>query len=228
VNPRFGLAQHSRITLGALLASCLIAGQPHAQDSPCPACEIQGRWRLLDGPWQCTQLWTFRHASTEQAALRICLPDGPWLGRRQYLLKDGHAVLQWAEPAGARILLGDHSPYVACLEALPASAWLAFLTGEGLEGFMAVERREQAPGARAVIVGELAGRPARLELSGGRCRRLLWGGFDLPLVCRWREQPEGRWRILELRSRDKPLLRLTMRPPRARDLSPEQWLFLGG
>lgn len=192
-----------------------------------PPCELRGRWILHRGGLHAKGAWRLRRPDARRAALRVALPARAGLPRAQVLLRDGDALLDWAEPASAPSLARSGDPRLAFLERLPAAAWEALLTGEGLAGFLAgAEGRREGGWDR--LAGVLGGWPARLRLApGGRARDLVLEAPDGPLRLAWRDVGGGRRRVLDVRLTDGRLLRLTLRPPRARQLPPEAWLFLG-
>lgn len=190
--------------------------------------ELRGRWILHGGVLHVSGAWRLRQPDVRRAALRVTLPRRAGLPRAQVLLRDGGALLDWAEPASQASLVRSGDPRLEILQRLPAAAWPALLTGEGLAGFLeGAERRREDGWDR--LAGVLGGWAARLRLApGGRARDLVLEGPDGPLRLAWRDVPGGRRRVLDLRLADGRLLRFTLRPPRTPELPPEAWLFLGG
>ncbi|MBN2171515.1 MAG: hypothetical protein JW819_09380 [Candidatus Krumholzibacteriota bacterium] len=193
-----------------------------------PPVELRGRWILHRGGMHAGGTWRLRRPDIRRAALRAALPRRAGLPRAQVLLRDGDALLDWAEPASQASLIRPGDARLELLERLPAAAWAAVLTGEGLADFLEGAERSRESGWDR-LEGALGGWPARLRLApGGRARDLVLESPDGPLRLAWRDVAGGRRRVLDLRLPDGRLLRLTLRPPRARRLAPEAWLFLDG
>ncbi len=189
--------------------------------------EIRGRWLAGAGLVHRGGSFCLRALDSERVALAVSLPALPLLAERQYLLREGQALLSWATPAGARELVPEAGPWREFLELLPPAAWTALLAGDGrlladcLE--LAVAGEEDG---WPVLRGGLAGGSATLRLRGTRAWRLTW---ELPagtLRCHWQDGPRGAGSQLRLQLPGGQWLRATSRLAKRPALSPEDWLFL--
>jgi hypothetical protein len=226
-NPR---AERSRLrtSLAALLGLlCLALAEDGAAASPCGSVELRGRWSMGAGPCHRGGRFRLRALDPQRCAVEIVLPPLSLLAERQYLLREGEALLTWAVPVDARELVSAESPWGRQLAALPAAAWAALLSadGEGLSAALTEVGSEREAGW-TVRSGRLAGHPARLRLRGARAWSLDW---DLPegrLHCHWPEGPAGGPGLLRLRLPEGAWLRIAVRGGARPGLSPEAWLFL--
>ena len=149
--------------------------------------------------------------------------------RRQFLLREGAALLDWTEPAGARSLLAPRGDLRGVLAALPPTALAALLLGDGPALTACLEGAVPGPagGALREARGRLGGHPATLRLRGGRARALDW---DLPqgrVDLHWPALAPGARAVLRVALPDGSWLRVQSRLRPAPALGPEDWLFLG-
>ena len=218
-------------SLVACLSSALcLAASPspsRAGEAGVVPIEIRGRWLAGAGLVHRGGRLCLRALDSERVALAVTLPSLPLLAERQYLLREGEALLSWATPAGAREPVPAAGPWRELLELLPPAAWGALLAGDGrvLAGCLEAAVAGEEDGW-PVLRGRLAGGSATLRLRGARAWRLTW---ELPagtLRCHWQDGPRGAGSQLRLQLPDGLWLRAVSRLARRPELSPEDWLFL--
>jgi len=217
---------HRRIPLAALLGLLCLAAAGDARAAAGPV-ELRGRWSIGDGPFQRGGRFRLRALDAERCTLELSLPPQPLLAERQYLLREGDALLVWAVPASERPLLTPESPWGRLLAALPAAAWAALLSADGASlGAALTEATDEQRDGWRLRSGRLAGHPARLRLRGQRAWSLDW---ELPaghLHCHWPEGVAGGPGRLRLRLPEGGWLRIAVRGGARSGLGPESWLFL--
>lgn len=189
--------------------------------------ELRGRWLIGEGAFHRGGRLCLRALDAERVALQLSLPPLPLLAERQYFLREGEALLSWAEPAGARELLAEEGPWRLRLATLPAAAWTALLGADG-RGLAALLGGGAAirVGGWTVQKGSLGGHPARLQLRGARAWALDWELPEGTLHCHWPEAVAGGPRLLHVQLPGGAWLRIAARGGPRPALTPEAWLFL--
>jgi len=224
---RADLRRPLSLAAGCALALGLLGLAGALEPATASGALIRGRYRIGQGHFHRGGGLELRAPDGERVALRLTLPEQPLLAQRQFLLREGEALLSWAEPPSGVELLREGSPWRERLAALPVAAWVALLTGDGRGLAACLEPTPGAtPAGAAWRGGRLAGYPVELRLDGARLRALRWALPDGELRCSWQELPGGGGWLLRLRGEGPGWLRVCARPPRRATFSDGEWLFL--
>ncbi len=227
--PRRRVERGRPLTLLAALLGllCLAVSEAGAVSPACGPLELRGRWLIGEGAFHRGGRLCLRALDAERAALQLSLPPLPLLAERQYFLREGEALLSWAEPAGARELLAEEGPWRRLLAVLPPATWATLLgaDGPGLAALLA-EGAALRVGGWTVHQGSLGGHPARLRLRGARAWALDWELPEGTLHCHWPEAVAGGPRLLRVRLPGGAWLRIAVRGGPQPAMAPEAWLFL--
>ncbi|MBM4116288.1 hypothetical protein FJ251_00860 [bacterium] len=214
------------LTAVLLLGLCCLAGAAEAAPLARGGA-LSGRYRAGVGALHRGGRFALRALDAQRVSLRLELPDQPLLARRQYLVKEGGALLSWSEPLGGGELLPAASPWRELLAALPAAAWTALLLGDGEALSACLEPGSGAPDpGEARRRGRLAGREATVRLRGGRLLALRWSSPQGELRFSWQELAGGGGWLLRVRGAQAGWLRITARRPREGGVDSADWLFL--
>ena len=197
---------------------------PGSADEPALGVEVEGDWRAMRGMVSAGGSVTLRLMDARRVSLRVELPPLGALPEAQLLLRDGEALLLWTEPISARSLIGQDDVLMAPLRRLPASAWLALLTGEGLAAHVEVAERRRQRGY-TLLVGTLGGWPVSLRGGKDVARSLRWESPEGTIRLAWRPLPEVRKVLLTLSIDGRVDLRLLLKRPREKKIDPDDWFF---
>jgi len=189
------------------------------------AFEIQARWVAQAGPFHESGTLRLRQLDEKRVSMALDLPDSPFLPRRQYLLREGDAMLLWELPGGSRPLLEEGSVFREALSSMPPAAWTALITGRDVERFF--ERVEVLrTGGRRRVTGDFANGQGVLAGTEVRPRTLHWRGPAGEYRFRWRSRtPHGRSELVVQLPGDA-IIRIISRMRPIDHMSEEAWLFL--
>lgn len=224
---RADLRRPLSLAAGCALALGLLGLAGALEPATASGALIRGRYRIGQGHFHRGGGLELRAPDGERVALRLTLPEQPLLAQRQFLLREGEALLSWAEPPRGAELLREGSPWRERLAALPVAAWVALMTADG-RGLVACL---EPVGGDAAIAGDwrggrLAGYPVQLRLEGTRLRALRWALPDGELRCSWQALSGGGGWLLRLRGSGAGWLRVSARPSRRESFGDAEWLFL--
>jgi hypothetical protein len=210
-----------------LIASALLAGAAFGVAAPAHASpeqfELRSRWSIGQGPFGAGGKLILRQLDHNRVSLMTTLPDLPWLPARQFILREGGALLHWQDPEGARSLLEHDGPLAVLLAELPPTGLGALFTGRGLDSLLTGVNRERS-GGWTTLRGRLAGHTAELRLGQCGALALNWRLPEGEYHFNWREGSAGP--SLSIHTPQGHKVRIFSRMRSHVRLLEEDWLFL--